>query len=552
MIGSVSEGKGFKGCLKYLLEKEKGELIGGNMIGQTPQELAKEFKLSRQLNPTIQRPVFHVSLSLVNRPDYRESLSDSNWNEVAQKYLERMGFGDNQYVVVRHHDSEHDHIHMVASRGRLDGKAVNVWQSKRRTEKILRELETEYNLMPVQCSWEVERRSQAEGQYQKQRTLTEVGHQEETDLTRTIQQRIDRALEGCKAVSELTERLKLVGVETRLRSQRDGSINGISYHCAELSVTGYKLGRGYTWAAISSRLERNQFHQQVKEAAQLEAQRQQTADTARLEAQRLGLERQRLLEQQKLKEEVAQELIKAEARQLKASEALELKRMVDSYFQAAPPNCSDSELTTATDLADYWSQKVGQVYGEVETLTEEINAANFWQRLQPQHKRGMSKLNSLTAESKQADAQMKEADKRNEELQLVRQRYREWEQSPQTQKMRQSQSYLLTPQGQELVALGVEQERQQQMERTREQERKRQMEHTLYKLQQWYKAAQSLNRSPSYLNRIVEVTQEFTTGTPIPDKALAAMIVDLKEQLEHRQSEEIKQQRNSRDWDLSR
>ncbi len=164
----------------------------------------------------------------------------------------------------------------------------------------------------------------------------------------------------------------------------------------------------------------------------------------------------------------------------------------------------------------------------------------------------MSKLQGLTTESKQADAQMKKAEKLESERQQIRQRYREWEQSPQTQKMRQHQDYLLSPQGQELVAMGVELERQRQMERTREQERKRQMEHTLYKLQQWYKAAQSLNRSSSYLNRIREITQGFTAGTPLPEQATTAMSVDLKEQLEHRQSTEIEQQRPSRDWDLSR
>ena len=100
--------------------------------------------------------------------------------------------------------------------------------------------------------------------------------------------------------------------------------------------------------------------------------------------------------------------------------------------------------------------------------------------------------------------------------------------------------------------MGVELERQRQMERTREQERKRQMEHTLYKLQQWYKAAQSLNRSSSYLNRIVEITQEFTAGTPLPEQATTAMIVDFKEQLRQNPSKGIEQQRNSRDWDLSR
>ncbi len=559
MIGNITKGRGFSGALNYLLDKEKAEQIGGNMIGVTPQELATEFSITEELNDKVERPVYHASLSLP--PGQR--LSDEQWNEIAIQYLSRMGFTDNQYIVVRHTDTDHDHIHMLASRVKLNGRLVHDGWDYQRSQKMLRELELQYNLEPVQSSWEVERRPLTKGQYEKRRRELAQGIEPEPSAKEQIIKAVDRVMADCSGVEQLSTQLEQMGIEIRLRSKRDGSINGISYRYQSVSVTGYNLGQGYTWAAIGSRLERNHKRQQQESAARIEAERlervrqqeeeqlRRRESAARLKVQQE--QQQQLQEQQHLTSLAAKRSeIQAVAPRPTPEEALELKRMVDSYFQAAPPNCSDSELTTAIDLVDYWSQKVGQVYGELETLTEEVNEANFWQRLQPQHERRMSKLKSLTIKSKQADAQMKEADKRNEDLQLVRQRYKEWEQSPQTQKMRQHSKYLLTPQGQELVAMGVELERQRQMERTREKERRRQMEHTLYKLQQWYKAAQSLNRSPSYLNRIVEVTQEFTTGTPIPDLALTAMIVDLKEQLERRQSTEIEQQRPNRDWDLSR
>ena len=178
-------------------------------------------------------------------------------------------------------------------------------------------------------------------------------------------------------MEELCAQLSALGVETRLRNQRDGSINGISYHCNELSVTGYKLGRGYTWAAICSRLERN-LHQQQVEQARLEAEWQRAADAVRRETQRLEQSRQRLAQKPKPKE--AQERENVEAQQLEALEALELKRVVDAYFQAAPPNCSEQELATATKRQEDWSQKVAKLYRELSTLTEQIEAASFWQK----------------------------------------------------------------------------------------------------------------------------------------------------------------------------
>ena len=518
MIGSVNEGRGFRGCLSYLLNKEKGELIGGNMIGQTPQELAKEFKLSRQLNPTIQRPVFHVSISLVNRPDYRESLSDQRWNEVAKKYLERMGFDDNQYVVVRHHDSEHDHIHMVASRGRLDGKAVNIWQSKHRTEKILRQLEQEYNLTPVLCSWEVQQRSQVEGQYLLQRRELEKKQQPQPDLTRTIQARIDLALSDCTTVSELTSRLQQMGVETRLRTQRDGNINGISYHCQELSVTGYKLGRGYTWAAISSRLERNHSRQQEEEAARLEAQQWE-------QQQKLELEQLHQAESAAKREE-----IKAAVRQVAAEETLKLKRQVDSYFQAAPPNCSDFDLATVEYQHRYCYERVSEAYEKYETLNKQVRSANFWQKLLPEYSRNLDKLQEKLSDWQSAITQKESVEKQLLELQQIRQRYKEWEQSPSTQEMRPLRDYLQTPERQQLIAEALELERQRELGRQQELGRQRQHDHTLNQLQQWYKNAQKLKREPEYLNRIVEIAQEFRAGTPLSEKAIAAFKTDREEE----------------------
>jgi len=547
VIGSVNEGRGFRGCLSYLLNKEKGELIGGNMIGQTPQELAKEFKLSRQLNPTIQRPVFHVSISLVNRPDYRESLSDQRWNEVAQKYLERMGFDDNQYVVVRHHDSDHDHIHMVASRGRLDGKAVNIWQSKHRTEKILRQLEQEYNLMPVQCSWEVKQRDQVEGQYKKQCRELEQGQQPDTSLTRTIQARIDLALRDCTAVKELTDRLQQMGVETRLRTQRDGSINGISYHCQELSVTGYKLGRGYTWAAVNDRLERNHSRvqaeearvsaqrQQAEEAARVSALRQQAEEAARVSAQRQQAEEAARVSALRLElkqaEAAKREEIKAAGRLLAAEETLKLKRQVDSYFQAAPPNCSDFDLATVDYQHRYCNERLGQAYENYSALDKLVRSANFWQKLLPEYSRNLDKLQEKLSDWQSAITQKKSVEKQLLELQQTRQRYKEWEQSPQTQSMRPLRDYLQTQERQQLIAEALELELKRELGRQQELELKRQRDHTLNQLQQWYLTAQKLKRPSEYLNRIVEIALEFRAGTPLSEKAIAAFKTDREEEL---------------------
>lgn len=145
MIAKQTIGKAFRGCLNYLFGKEGMERIGSNMLGQTPCELTAEFLDSCRLNPKVSRAVYHVSLSL--QPG--ETLSPKQWHRLALDYLQGMGFTDNPYVVVAHHDTAHEHIHLVASRIRNDGTTVSDSWNYRRSEKLIRQLERQYQLKPV-------------------------------------------------------------------------------------------------------------------------------------------------------------------------------------------------------------------------------------------------------------------------------------------------------------------------------------------------------------------------------------------------------------------
>lgn len=91
MISKHIKGKSFRGLLNYLFGKDGARQIGGNMEGTNPRALAAEFGISRRLNPKVSRAVYHASLSLA----HKESLDDDTWDEIAQKYLQAMGFNMN-------------------------------------------------------------------------------------------------------------------------------------------------------------------------------------------------------------------------------------------------------------------------------------------------------------------------------------------------------------------------------------------------------------------------------------------------------------------------
>ena len=157
------------------------------MYGEDPRALAQEFAEWRELRPGLTRAVFHSSLSLPHGPSGREELSDAQWRDVAERYLEHLGYGRSPFVVVRHRDTEHDHVHIIAARIGADGRAVSDSHDYRRGEEVLRQLEREYGLTQVKSAHEVDKTAMRPGEI---RQLERTG---EVSARLRLQDLLDRA-----------------------------------------------------------------------------------------------------------------------------------------------------------------------------------------------------------------------------------------------------------------------------------------------------------------------------------------------------------------------
>ncbi len=240
MIGKVVQGQNFLGVLNYLHNKEKAQKIGGNLAGQTPLALSAELYLSRELNRRLQNIVCHTSLSLAKS----EQLTDLEWRAIAADYLQAMGYRDCQHVIYRHHDQDHDHIHIVVSRiGLADGKTVKDSWEKRRAEAVLRDLERKYGLVAVPSSHTA---------LQTAPTVGEMRKFEQTGVVPVrirLQTQIDAAVGHCTTMADLIQRLRQRGIGVRLRIA-EGQIAGISYSLDGIAFSGNKLGRAYTFPGL--------------------------------------------------------------------------------------------------------------------------------------------------------------------------------------------------------------------------------------------------------------------------------------------------------------
>jgi len=266
MIGKQIKGTGFRGCLNYVLGKKDAALIGGTMCGQTPEELATEFAIARQLRPNLKVAVFHATLSV----DRTEKLEDSEendqrWLAIAANYMKAMEFDNNQYAVVKHSDTEHDHIHIVASRICLDGSVVDDSWDYYKSQETIRQLERNYNLEAVTPSWETDKRAQTTGEH---RQLKSKGNK---SVRVQLQDLIDEVTQDNPSMPEFVERLQQEGVEVQVGLTRTGIgfSKGISYKLDGVALSGTQLGKAYTFSGLQKH--RGVSYDQGRDNALIEA-----------------------------------------------------------------------------------------------------------------------------------------------------------------------------------------------------------------------------------------------------------------------------------------
>jgi hypothetical protein len=245
MIGKIKKGKSFAGLTKYVLEKEDASLICTNLAGDTPQDFYQQLSATKQLNPRVRSPVSHISISFPpsEKPD-KEQLQ-----EIVEGTLTGMGFEKNLYFAASHNDRNHFHLHIAASRINIDGECVSDWYDKRRLEKVLRNLESQFGLTSVPCSWEVDRTAPTTGQKRRmmrEKQEFELGLRDteaEKSAVEKVQDAIENAIKPGIKLAQFIDNLKVAGVETSLKISDEGIIQGISYSIDGVAFQGRKLGR---------------------------------------------------------------------------------------------------------------------------------------------------------------------------------------------------------------------------------------------------------------------------------------------------------------------
>lgn len=145
MIGKIVTGKSFGGAVEYILKKEKARLLDSDGVDiSSIRSIIDDLNFQRKTRPGIAKVVGHISLAF-HKAD-APKLTDEFMTILAQVYMERMGIADTQYIVARHNDTEHPHLHIIYNRVRYDKKLVPDKHERRRNVKVCKELKMRYRL----------------------------------------------------------------------------------------------------------------------------------------------------------------------------------------------------------------------------------------------------------------------------------------------------------------------------------------------------------------------------------------------------------------------
>jgi hypothetical protein len=152
MVAIIKTGHSIHNIFNYNENKVKQGVamcIGEGNYPVDVDQMNANLKLNRmlkqlELNENVTRNSVHISLNF----DPSENHSKEKLMEIANSYMNKIGFGQQPYLVYQHHDSGHPHIHIVSIKVREDGSRIDIQNiGRNQSETARKEIEKSYGLV---------------------------------------------------------------------------------------------------------------------------------------------------------------------------------------------------------------------------------------------------------------------------------------------------------------------------------------------------------------------------------------------------------------------
>jgi hypothetical protein len=253
MTANMIKGKGFRGALRYNLEKiAKGvaEVLDHSFVNVSEKTILKEIQMVKVLRPNLRKFFYHTS---INFPP-GENLSNAIMLQIGQDYLRESGFTQNQYIMFRHYDANHPHLHILVNRIDYNGKVLSDSNDFANCEMILRGLEKKYNLTKVISSKQAVNRAVTKDELEMMKRTQSPSYK--VQLHKIIKDVL--SIKPNISCSEFIQALQKKDVNVRFNIASTGYVSGISYSYKNMIVTGTKLGNDFKWTMLRNKLDYEQ------------------------------------------------------------------------------------------------------------------------------------------------------------------------------------------------------------------------------------------------------------------------------------------------------
>lgn len=246
MIAKIMKGVDFQDVVYYILNDGKGTKIidADGLFLENNDTIAQGFIGQAQMNPRVAKAVGHIALSFSKEDALR--LNNAIMAQIAREYMERMGIRNTQYIIGRHFDKEHTHVHIAFNRIDNNGKTISDRNDRFRSERICKELTKKYGL-----------------HFANGKEQVKVHRLREPDRTKYELYRILKTEVGkCKNWNTLLERLKRQGVDVEFKYKgQTNEIQGIVFCMNGYRFNGSKVDRQFSHSKIDAVLRRNNYEE---------------------------------------------------------------------------------------------------------------------------------------------------------------------------------------------------------------------------------------------------------------------------------------------------
>lgn len=239
MIAKIKSGKGFGGLVNYandIKDKNTKILYAYGVSTTSNTTVIASFKCQSQ-GCKSDRYVGHLMLAF--SPKDTDKLNDNRMVEIAQGYMKRMNITDTQYVIYRHYDKAHPHLHIVYNRVNNKKKLIKGDQNFRKSALVTKQLTKEYGLTFGRNKQAVKR----DRLYGKDKVKYHI-----YDTTRSV-------LPSAKSFEDLKQKLALNGIKLNFTRGNDDIENGIVFSASDISFPGCKIDKTMTYEKLNSFLE---------------------------------------------------------------------------------------------------------------------------------------------------------------------------------------------------------------------------------------------------------------------------------------------------------